>query len=218
MRDRLVHAAVATVAAVAVIWQLVLVIQGNAVLDETQIPPLGSRLVNFVSFFTIQSNLLVLATSAALAIDPRRDGPVWRAVRLDAVVGITVTGLVHWFFLRPLLHLTGPSYAVDKLLHVVVPLLAVLAWGLVGPRGQATRQVVLPALAWPVVWAAYTLVRGAVTGWYPYPFLDADRLGYPHTLVNVAGIAVLLAAVSLVLVSLDGRLGRPGRRIPGAVG
>ena len=207
-RTRSIHVAVASVAAAAVLWQLLLVVQGRAVLDETVVPPLGSRLVNFLSFFTIQSNLLVLATSSALAVDPRRDGRLWRAARMDAIVGITVTALVHWFFLRPLLHLTGASFVVDKLLHVVVPLLAVAAWVLVGPRDQATHAVVLPALAWPLAWSVYTLGRGAATHWYPYPFLDADRLGYPRTLVNVAAVAVLLAAVSMLMAWLDSRLGR----------
>lgn len=69
----------------------------------------------------------MLITCATLALEPRRDGRVWRVVRLDALVGITVTGVVHWFLLRPLLELDGMSYVTDKLLHVAVPLLAVIA-------------------------------------------------------------------------------------------
>jgi len=59
---------------------------------------------------------------------------------MNAVVGITVTGVVHWFLLRPILDLTGASYAVDKLLHVVVPLFAVLAVAMLGADAVRTRR------------------------------------------------------------------------------
>src|SRR5664280_110702 len=205
---RVVHGVVASVAAFSLVWQLVLVVQGSAVLDETLIPPLGARVVNYFSFFTIESNLLVLGTSCALAVNPAREGMTWRVLRMNAIVGITVTGVVHWFLLRPTLHLSGASFVVDKLLHVVIPLLTVLAWVAAGPREKLDGMVVVGNLVWPAVWAAYTLVRGAITAWYPYPFIDAGTLGYPRTLVNIAGIAVLLTVVALLVVGAERMLAR----------
>ena len=210
---RAVHGAVAIVTVVAVLWQLWLVVTGESVLAETAQPGLGTRLVRFVSYFTILSNLLVAGVSLALAGDPERDGSRWRVVRLATIASITVTGLVHWFFLRPILDLHGASYAVDKLLHVVVPALALLAWVVAGPRGQAVRSAVLPSLGWPLLWGAYTLVRGAVTGWWPYPFIDADELGWGRVLLNLVAIAVLFAVVGFAFVAADRALGRGQERL-----
>ena len=98
----------------------------------------------------------------------------------------------------------------DKLLHVVVPLLAVVGWAVFGPRGRADRSLLLPSLIFPVGWLAYTLVRGAVAGWYPYPFLDVALQGYPKALLACAGVAVLLIALTQAAISLDRRL--PGER------
>ena len=207
-RARALHLVVALVAVLAVLWQLVLVVQGAAVLDETNVPPLATRVVRFFCYFTVLSNLLVLVTSVLLARDPGRDGPVWRVVRAASLVGIAVTGLVHWFLLRPILDLTGPSWAVDKLLHVVVPVLALAAWLAAGPRGRLGPGDVLRALVWPVVWAAWTLVHGLATHWWPYPFIDVDRLGWGPVLVAVAGVGVLYAVVGLVLVAVDRALQR----------
>ena len=75
----------------------------------------------------------------ALARDPAYDGPRWRVLRTAAVTGITVTGLVHWFLLRPLLHLHGADLVADKLLHLVVPILAVV--GLAGVRAATAHLV-----------------------------------------------------------------------------
>ena len=84
---------------------------------------------------------------------------------------------MHWFLLRPILDLHGADRWTDKLLHVAVPLLAVIGWVAFGPRDRVRRSDLLPSLAFPVLWLAYTLVRGAVTGFYPYPFVDAAGLG-----------------------------------------
>jgi hypothetical protein len=57
--------------------------------------PMANRVLRVLSFFTIQSNILSGITSAQLARNPNRDGRIWRAVRLDALFGITVTGIVY---------------------------------------------------------------------------------------------------------------------------
>jgi hypothetical protein len=43
-----------------------------------------------------------------------------------------------------------------------------------------------------VVWVGYTLIRGAITGWYPYPFVDVTAHGYLYVAFSCAAIAVLM--------------------------
>ncbi len=190
------------------LFQLTLVINGSATLLPEEDPSLAVRLARFVSYFTILSNILVAATTWPLVRDPSYDGKVWRVLRLDAVVGIVVTGVVHWFLLRPLLDLEGADWLADKLLHLVVPVLALAGWLLLGPRRRATWGDLLPALVLPVLWLAFTLVRGGITGWYPYPFLDVGELGYAPVLLSCGGVAALLAGLAAAAISLDPRLDR----------
>jgi hypothetical protein len=200
---RVWHGATALAAAAGLVVQLVLVVVGASVLVEEAPPGLVERLVHFVSYFTVLSNLLVLITTLAAARQPDVDGRLWRVLRLDAVVGITVTGLVHWFFLRPLLHLTGWSYATDKVLHLVVPLLALVGWLVFGPRPRISLRVVLLALIYPVGWLIMTLVVGAATGWYPYPFLDVGVRGTAAVAVASLAVALLIFALSALAWFLD---------------
>ena len=96
-----------TVSVIGVLIELGVVIAGvSTVLSETT-ESLGVRLGHFVSYFTILSNLLVIITVLPLITDPRHDGRRWRVLRLAALVMMTVTGLVHWFLLRPLSTLAG---------------------------------------------------------------------------------------------------------------
>ncbi len=189
------HLVTAAVATVALSLQLILVVEGGRVLEETHPPSMGLRLLRFLAYFTVQSNILVLVCTLPLARVPAYDGRAWRVVRTAAVTGIAVTGLVHWFLLRPLLHLHGADLVADKLLHLAVPLLAVVGWLLFGPRPRMTWRAGLLASTWPLAWLMVILAQGALTGWYPYPFLDHRLHGSAHVGVVCVGIFVLWFAL-----------------------
>jgi hypothetical protein len=195
-RARTWHALTAAVAVVAVALQLVLVVRGGRVLDEQEQAAIGIRLARFVAYFTVQSNILVAVTAIQLARRPHRDGTLWRALRLAAVVGITVTGVVHFLLLRPLLDLHGADYVADKLLHMAVPAVAVAGWVAFGPRPRVDARAVRLALCWPLAWLTVTLVVGGVSGWYPYPFLDhreeAGVVGVVASSAGITGFVLLL--------------------------
>ena len=207
------HAATCVVASAALLLQTWLVLRGVPVLADIEVPPLPIRSGRLISYFTIQSNLLVAVTSAMLALRPDRDGSVFRVVRLDAVVGITLTGVVHFVALRPVLRLVGWSWWADLGLHILTPALCVTAWLLVGPRPRIDRRTCLLAALWPLAWLAWTLAIGALTGWYPYPFLNAGQLGYPPVLVACLVITGVFGALLATGAILDRRL----RPAPGAI-
>jgi hypothetical protein len=200
------HALTAVVAIVAIGLQLVLVIQGGRVLDEVEPPALGLRLARFIAYFTIQSNLLVAVATVLLTLSPGRDGSAFRALRLAATVGITVTGLVHFFLLRPLLDLDGADWAADKLLHMVVPVLAFVGWFAFGPRPRIDGRAIAVAFAWPIAWLAVTLAVAGATRWVPYPFLNFREEGWAHVGVVCVGITVLFAALIAGFRYADRRL------------
>lgn len=202
-RDRVFHLATFVVAAFAVVLQFVLVFQGHDVLDETVRQDRGTRVVRFASYLTIWGNLLVAWSSAELALGRDRDTRWARALRLDAVVLIAVIAVVHFFFLRPLLDLDGADYLADKLLHMVVPVIAVVGWVLFGPRGRASWSDLGRFLVIPVGWLAYTLVRGEIVEWYPYPFIDVNEHGYGPVLLACVGVAALAIVVLAGVIRLD---------------
>jgi hypothetical protein len=210
-RARTVHLVVAVLAWGAVVFQFVLVLTGSAVLVEDDPPGMVERIYRFFAYFTIQSNLVVAVVSTALARDPRLDRPRWRVARLAGIVGIIVTGLVHFFLLRPLLDLDGADWLADRWLHMVVPVVCVAAWVWVGPRPRVAGREVAYALAWPILWIAWTLVVGQVDGWVPYPFLDPDEDGWASVLIVCVGITALFLLLFAVIAWLDRRL-RPAPR------
>jgi hypothetical protein len=206
---RIGHGVTAAVGIFGLVAQLVLVIQGASVLITDDPPSLTERLRRFVLYFTIQCNVVAAAAAVSLVIKPDRDGAFWRVLRLDAVAGMITTGIVHWFLLRPLLDLQGWSYATDKLLHVVAPILVLAGWIAFGPRPRIDLRTGLLALIWPAAWVVLIMIQGAVSGWYPYPFLDVAANGVGPVAVAIAAIAVGLIVIGLLAAVAERWLPRP---------
>ncbi|TDD66275.1 hypothetical protein E1262_22635 [Jiangella aurantiaca] len=203
------HLVTVLVIAVSLIAQLVLVIQGTNVLveDGEEAPSTAMRVVNFFSFFTVQSNILLGAGAAVLAANPRADGRRFRVLRIAGLIGISVTGVVYVTLLRGLVDLHGVAQLTNLGFHYLSPLLGVIGWLLFGPWPRFSPRVLVISLAWPVAWLVYTLIRGEIVDWHPYPFIDVGDLGYGRTLLNSAGVTVLLLGVGWLFATGDRRLG-----------
>jgi len=200
------HGVLAAVVATGLLIQLVLLVAGGDDVStgatETAVP-LPTRLIRLFSYFTIQSNILVLAASLTLARNPARDGRLWRVLRLDALLGIVITGIVFATVLAPLVHLQGIGAVANALLHYVSPWACLLGWLLLGPRPRIGWATVGWAFVWPLLWIGYTAAHGVVTGWYPYPFLDAGELGDGVALRNTLFILIFAIVLALLLKLAD---------------
>jgi hypothetical protein len=128
--------------------------------------------------------LIVGVTTLLLALKPNRSSIVFAVARLTGVVAITVTGLVYHVALANLLDLQGWEQLGNQLVHTVVPILAVTGWLMFGPRELTSARVARWTLLFPVCWLAFTLVRGSVVNWYPYPFIDVTQIGYGGAVLN----------------------------------
>jgi hypothetical protein len=166
------------------------------------------RLFDYLTYFTIWSNITVAVVLTVLWLRPdlfvRRDGvgATWRALRLDSVLMIVITGIVYNVILfTP--GKTGADLVSDTALHMVVPALTLLVWLLAGPRGLIEARTLAAGLVLPLVWAVMALVRGAVVGAYPYPFLDVATNGLASVLAFIVGILVLALVIAAILLAVD---------------
>ena len=122
---------------------------------------------------------------------------VWRDVhsrRVDLLRGAAVVYLVVTFVVV-ILFLSGEDLQVavpwvDFIVHKLVPVYLVIDWLIDPPSTRLTGRQTMAWLVFPLIWVAVTLVRGAVDGWYPYPFLDPAHGGYASVAVYVVGIFV----------------------------
>ncbi|MFT4050299.1 MAG: Pr6Pr family membrane protein [Solirubrobacterales bacterium] len=196
---RRVHIAVAVFVATALGLRLLLTIfWPSADLD----PHLLVRLERFISYFTIQSNIAALLASLAVVRGRPLDTAVGRALRLAALVGMTVTCIVYIVVLSGDSTNTGMDQVTNLMLHYFGPPIFVLAWVFFGPFLSLGWSDIPRALIWPLLWIVYTLVHGAITGWYPYPFIDVTAKGYADVFVSIGFITLFALLLSAAFVGV----------------
>ena len=207
MNPRLAAGLLAALAWAALLLQLALTLR----LAQANGNGLAQGLWMFLAYFTVLTNLFV-ALTATRAV---RDAEAGRnfAWRGGAVTAIVVVGLGYHVLLRNIWNPQGAQWLADVLLHYAVPLAALLWWLLLPPTRRIPGNAPLHWLAWPLAYALYALLRGALTGFYPYYFIDVGALGWPRVLLHLAGLllAFVLASYAMrALASLRQRTGRPG--------
>jgi len=183
----------------AIVWQLV-----YGVLYQSNFSYL-----NFFSFFTILSNVFVTVVFIISAFRLERNyKPTLTddVLRGASVLYMIVTGVIYTVLLADQdVGLTLPF--VNAQLHFIMPVAVVFDW-LYQPflHKLKTRQI-LSWLIFPLVYLLYSMVRGASTGWYPYPFLNPDIVGgYVGVVLYSAGVLGVLIAASLMLMKLGNYL------------
>lgn len=196
----IVRLAGAALIVAAIVAQLVRSIEVGAARE-----PVGTTLANFFSFFTIQANLLSVVSLVLGATWLLRGGDSARiaVLRLSVATYMATTGVVYNLLLRGIELPQGQTVPwSNEVLHVVAPVLLVLDWLLAPGRRRVGWRAIGAVVAFPIVWAVYTLVRGPIVGWYPYPFLDPALAptGYASVAFYVVLIAAIIGGVGALLV------------------
>jgi hypothetical protein len=170
-----------------------------------------SSTIDYFSYFSVLSNILVAATLTSAAVAPQSAVGSWLlrpGVAVATAVYISVTGLTYYLILSDLYDLKGWVLLFDRLLHYVMPPAYVLFWLMFMPRGQLRLSAAAWALIPPIGYAAYTFVHGPWTGFYPYPFVDIPKIGVWNTARNVLQFVVFFYVMGAIYVVLDRLISR----------
>jgi hypothetical protein len=164
-----------------------------------------SGVSTYFSFFTILTNLLIaLGLTLSLAFPRSRPGSFFSlpGVQTATAIYIAVVGIVYSLVLRHLWDPEGLQKVADLLLHDIIPILYIVFW-IAGVQKHALRgRHALLWLIYPAAYLVYALFRGAVTGTYPYPFIDVTTLGYPRMFANAAVLLFIFLGLGLTVVAL----------------
>jgi hypothetical protein len=106
------------------------------------------------------------------------------SVQTAMAVYITIVVLIYNLFLRHLWHPTGLFRVADELLHVFVPALYIIYWVSWTAKEDLKWRQIPSWLLFPFLYFIYILIRGTITGRYPYPFMDVSKFGYIQILLN----------------------------------
>jgi hypothetical protein len=155
------------------------------------------------SFFTILTNLLAVISLTVLLLKPLS---AWgRFFSKSSVLGaitvyIAVVGIIYALLLRQLWHPEGWFKLADELLHTVNPLLFIIYWLTFAPKSGLRWKQCLIWLWYPFIYFIYVLIRGAISGEYPYPFMNVETFGYIQVTINSLVILLVFAVLGLLII------------------
>ncbi len=186
----------------AVILQFILIIQNR----QTPIP---ETIIRFFSFFTILTNILVAFYFTARVFQARSK-PLSIFSNSGSVTAITtfilLVGIVYQVILRSIWEPTGLQQIVDELLHTIIPAFMLGYW-LLFADGEDQVLKSFKNWAWyPICYFIGILIRGHLSGFYPYPFVNVNQLGYIQVLINSSLIIVFTLLLLGALVFLGRNL------------
>lgn len=170
--------------------------------------------VNFFNFFTIQSNILaaiILLIAGVGALLQRRNN-TFAMLRGAATVYMTMTGIVYVLLLSGLGSLQTTIPWVNHVVHHIMPAVVLADWFIDPPVRRVSFRRALVWLSFPLAYVVYSLSRGQLVGWYPYPFLDPTKQGYGRVAVACSCIALGAVAVIWLVAWVTRYSNRGGKR------
>ena len=200
--SRLLMILTAITAWVALALQLYILINNTPANGMTPLQAVG----RFFIFFTILSNLLVAISLTIVLCSPASVAGRFFA-RPSNIAAVTlyifIVGLVYNLVLRSQWKPTGLQKIADELLHVAVPLLFTIYWLFIAPKVRLQWKNVFAWLVFPFAYLVYAMVRGAVEGFYPYPFIDLKTLSIREVVLNCLLVMLAFISFGLLLIAIS---------------
>jgi hypothetical protein len=193
---------------------LVLIALGLTLTDTSGLVP--ERLIDLLSYYTLQANFLALAVWVASAIAATRPtsariGTALEYGRAFAAANLMLVAIIYWSMIAPLGLEAGPRLVIVMVIsHIMTPLYATVDYLVVGNAKP------LPLRGWwwffaiPTAWIAAAVARAYSGGWVPYDYLDPAR-GMRAIALTVSWHGVLLAILTIVVLRV-----RTWRSVPHA--
>lgn len=167
--------------------------------------PLPETITRFFSYFTVLTNIIVAICFTAIFMSGK--GNLTRFfLRTDTQTAITVyiimVGAVYNLILRFIWSPQGLQKLVDELLHSVIPLLFILYWLIFVRKSTLQYKDAFRWLLYPLCYTVFIAIRGAISGFYPYPFVNVSEIGFPRALLNGGILVLVFTGLSLFLIAI----------------
>lgn len=150
--------------------------------------------IRFFSYFTILSNIFVAIVSGRTVFSKQK---VSENIKSSVLLYILITGSIYFAVLRNVWTPQGWKYAGDILLHYSTPILYLLFWIFSSGKSLLKKDFFIKVTIFPFIYLFYTFLKGIISGHYPYPFMEVDKIGYFAAVWNSIIILIIMLILSL---------------------
>lgn len=164
--------------------------------------------INVISYFTILCNTLIALSLTFSTFFTRTKLGIFcskLSVKTAIALYIFIVFVVYNTVLRGIWKPTGWQLFLDNMLHVAIPILYILYWLFFVTKGKLNWKNDFYWLIFPLVYLIYSLIRGPIVNWYPYPFLDLSKLSYSQVSSNILIMLLVFLVSGSALIVINNK-------------
>jgi len=158
----------------------------------------------YFSYFSITSCLLtavVLTLSAIQLTRGQAETKLLSLSRLTMAVSMVIVGVIYNALLRggdPDPRDVGYAWPVlpNEVVHTYVPMLIFIEWLFTRSTIALKINQAFWVLVYPLTWLGFSIIRGIITGWWPYWFID-PQYGITTQLTWIVAISVMFTTLAI---------------------
>lgn len=169
--------------------------------------PLIESLVQFFSFFTILTNLLVTIYCTVHLLSSNQQNRTNIFLKPETLTALTVfillVGTVYHLVLKSLWKPEGLLMITDEIYHTFVPLGTLALWIVSTNNKLGNLKNLFSWLLYPFLYLLFILIKGSFSDFYPYPFLNATELGIGKVMVNSFFLLIVMSLLFLIFYFIN---------------
>lgn len=164
------------------------------------------RPAEYFSYFTITSCILsgIVLLVAGLGVLRNKSEGKWLTIaRLTMAASMVIVGVIYNLLLAdqaPDPRDVGYEWPVvpNLIMHTYMPIIIFLEWLITNTTYKLKLKQSLWVLIYPLSWLAFSLVRGSITDWWPYWFINPAN-GIATVVQWIATISAFFIVLALAL-------------------
>lgn len=153
---------------------------------------------NFLSYFTIQTNILSALVFLYVGINKDKK-PVKDLLRGGITTYMIITGIAYALLLEKTQGQLDYPW-INLVYHKIMPALVTISWIFFPVKLHLRYKQAFLWLVFPLIYGVYTLIRGLLVNWYPYDFVNPIKIGYGAVFLNFAVFCFMLFITSILLI------------------
>lgn len=163
---------------------------------DTELSPLASAGL-MLRYFTIWGNL----AAAILMLHLARGKYVRADIMAALSTALAIIAVVYWALLSGYHDPIGLDRVTNQFHHTIIPAAVIAWWMAFSPKVASIPRALATIMAAPLIYTAFALIVGAMSGFYAYFFLDRNTLSWGEILLYQVGLAIFFALTGAALIA-----------------
>lgn len=162
------------------------------------------ELLNFLSLFTIQSNIVA---GIVFILINYKNHQIVDYLRGLVTLSLLITSFGYIFLLGNKQDYLLPL--VNIIVHYLAPSFALLTWIIQPPTTTPTIKCATTWLLFPLIFFVYSMTRGFFANWYPYNFIDPSKVSTHEIAFTFISVLIGSLILSWILALIAQRKFQP---------